>query len=313
MILPSASRLKVEDRLRVSAQVIDGTRVAAIAREEVRQDITHWVSDGNRPPFLQVVLVGSDPASTVYVSAKTRACKEVGMETHTMHLPDTISAKELVGTIRKLNEDNSIDGILVQLPLPGHLTTHDVIEAIDYRKDVDGFHPMNVGRLTVGEPSFRSCTPAGIVELFNYYSIPTKSEHVVVVGGSNIVGRPISILLNREEEGEGKATVTVCHKFTRDVTRHIVSADIVVVAAGQPNFIKAEMVKEGVVLIDVGINRIADETNKRGYSLVGDCHFESVKEKASWITPVPGGVGPMTVAMLMKNTLLAAKKSIYPD
>ncbi len=296
----------------MSAKIIDGKKVAQITRDEVRRDVEDWVEDGNRPPFLQVVLVGSDPASDVYVGAKTRACSEVGIETDTMRLPDTISAKELKKTIHKLNEDDSVDGILVQLPLPTHLSSHDVIESIDYRKDVDGFHPMNVGRLTVGQPSFRSCTPAGIFELFKYYSIPTKSKHAVIVGASNIVGRPVSIILSKEES-EGKATTTVCHKFTKDLTQHTISADILVVAAGQPNLIKGEMVKEGVVVIDVGINRVADETSDKGYKLVGDCHFESVKEKASWITPVPGGVGPMTVAMLMKNTLLAAKKSIYPE
>lgn len=296
----------------MSAKLIDGKKVAKITRDEVRQDVEDWVSDGNRPPFLQVVLVGTDPASDVYVGAKTRACSEVGIETDTLRLPDTVSAKELKKTISRLNEDDSVDGILVQLPLPTHLSSHDVIESIDYRKDVDGFHPMNMGRLTVGQPSFRSCTPAGIFELFKYYSIPTKSKHAVIVGASNIVGRPVSILLSKEE-AEGKATTTVCHKYTKDLTQHTISADILVVAAGQPNLVKGEMVKEGVVVIDVGINRVADETSDKGYKLVGDCHYESVKEKASWITPVPGGVGPMTVAMLMKNTLLAAKKSIYPS
>ena len=296
----------------MSAKIIDGKKVAKLTRQEVRDDVDDWLADGNRAPFLQVVLVGTNPASDVYVGAKTRACKEVGIETDTMRLPDTISAKELKATIQKLNNDDSVDGILVQLPLPNHLSAHDVIESIDYRKDVDGFHPMNVGRLTVGEPSFRSCTPAGIMELFKHYSIPSKSKHAVIVGASNIVGRPISILLNKEE-GEGKATTTVCHKYTKDLTQHTISADILVVAAGQPNLIRGEMVKEGCVVVDVGINRVADETREKGYKLTGDCHFESVKEKASWITPVPGGVGPMTVAMLMKNTLLAAKKSIYPE
>ncbi len=296
----------------MSAKLIDGKKVAKITRNEVQKDVEDWVNEGNRPPFLQVVLVGSDPASDVYVGAKTRACSEVGIETDTMRLPDTISAKELKRTVNDLNNDDSVDGILVQLPLPTHLSAHDVIESIDYRKDVDGFHPMNVGRLTVGEPSFRSCTPAGIFELFKYYSIPTKSKHAVIIGASNIVGRPMSILLSKEE-GEGKATTTVCHKYTKDITQHTISADILVVAAGQPNLIKGEMVKEGVVVIDVGINRVADETTEKGYKLVGDCDFESVEKKASWITPVPGGVGPMTVAMLMKNTLLAAKKSIYPE
>lgn len=295
----------------MSAKIIDGKKVAAITRDEVRQDVEDWVADGHEPPFLQVILVGNDPASNVYVGAKTRACKEVGIETDTHRLPDTISAKELKKTIYKYNEDDSVHGLLVQLPLPSHLSSKDVIEAIDYRKDIDGFHPMNVGRLTVGQPSFRSCTPAGIFELFKYYSIPTKGKHAVVVGASDIVGRPMSVMLSKEDS-EGKATTTICHKYTKDLTAHTISADILVVGAGQPNLIKGEMVKEGVVVIDVGINRVADETKEKGYSLVGDCHYESVKEKASWITPVPGGVGPMTVAMLMKNTLLAAKKSIYP-
>lgn len=297
----------------MSAKIIDGKKVAQLTRNEVRQDVEDWTEAGHRPPFLQVVLVGNNPASDVYVGAKTRACKEVGIETGTMRLPDTISGKELKATIKELNNDDSVDGILVQLPLPNHLSAHDVIESIDFRKDVDGFHPMNVGRLTVGQPSFRSCTPAGIIELLKHYSIPTKGKHAVVVGASNIVGRPISILLNKESGEQGKSTTTVCHKYTKDLTQHTIAADILVVAAGQPELIKAEMVKEGVVVIDVGINRVADETKEKGYSLVGDCDFESVKEKASWITPVPGGVGPMTVAMLMKNTLLAAKKSIYPE
>lgn len=296
----------------MAAKIIDGKKVAALTRDEVRKDVEDWIGDGNRPPFLQVILIGNNPASDVYVGAKTRACKEVGIETDTYRLPDTISAKELKKTVQKFNAADSVDGILVQLPLPNHLSAHDVIESIDYRKDIDGFHPMNVGRMTVGEPSFRSCTPAGIMELFKHYSIPTKGKHAVVVGASNIVGRPVSTLLSKEESF-GKATTTICHKFTKDLTQHTISADILVVAAGQPNLIKGEMVKEGVVVIDVGINRVADETKDKGYSLVGDCHFESVKEKASWITPVPGGVGPMTVAMLMKNTLLAAKKSIYPE
>lgn len=295
----------------MSAKIIDGKKVASLIRQEVKEDVNEWRSDGHRPPFLQVVLIGNDPGSNVYVGAKTRACKEVGIDTDTMRLPDTISAKELKKTICRLNEDDGVDGILVQLPLPAHLSPHDVIESIDHRKDVDGFHPMNVGRLTLGQPCFRSCTPAGIFELFKYYSIPTKSKHAVVVGASNIVGTPVSIMLSREH-AEGKATTTICHKYTKDLTAHTISADLLVVGAGQPNLIKGEMVKEGVVVIDVGINRVADDKAEKGYRLVGDCHYESVSEKASWITPVPGGVGPMTVAMLMKNTLLAAKKSLYP-
>lgn len=295
----------------MSAQIIDGKKVAKITKNQISQDVENWVRAGHPRPFLQVVQVGTDPASTSYIGAKTRSCKEVGIETDTAHLSDTISAKELKQVIRGFNEDNSVDGILVQLPLPSHLSSHDVIESIDHRKDVDGFHPMNVGRLAVDQPTFRSCTPAGIFELFNYYSIPVKSKHAVVVGASNIVGSPMAIMLSREN-ASGKATTTICHKYTKDLTRHTIDADIIIVAAGQPGLIKAEMVKEGVVVIDVGINRVADETSEKGYKLVGDCDFDGLKEKASWITPVPGGVGPMTVAMLMKNTLLAAKKSIYP-
>ncbi|NBB76605.1 MAG: bifunctional methylenetetrahydrofolate dehydrogenase/methenyltetrahydrofolate cyclohydrolase FolD [Bacteroidetes bacterium] len=296
----------------MSAKIIDGKKVAEITMNRIREDVENWVSAGNRRPFLKVVQVGTDPASTTYIGAKTRACKRVGIDTDTTHLPDTVSAKELKATIRNFNDDDDIDGILVQLPLPAHLSSHDVIESIDHRKDVDGFHPMNVGRLTVDQPTFRSCTPAGIFELFTYYSISVKSKHAVVVGASNIVGSPMAIMLSREN-ASGKATTTICHKYTRDLTTHTISADILVVAAGQPHLIKPEMVKEGAVVIDVGINRIADEKTEKGYKLVGDCDFEGLQKKASWITPVPGGVGPMTVAMLMKNTLLAAKKSIYPE
>lgn len=296
----------------MSAQLIDGKKVAAELKSQIREDVENWVAAGNRRPFLKVLQVGTDPASTTYIGAKTRACEQVGIETDTTHLPDTVSARELKSVIQSFNSDDSIDGILVQLPMPSHLSSHDVIESIDYKKDVDGFHPMNVGRLAVNEPTFKSCTPAGIFELFKYYSIQTKGKHAVVVGASNIVGTPMGIMLSREHN-IGKATTTICHKFTRDITIHTISADILVVAAGQPSLIKAEMVKEGAVVIDVGINRVADETSEKGYKLVGDCDFENIRKKASWITPVPGGVGPMTVAMLMKNTLLAAKKSIYPD
>lgn len=295
----------------MSAKIIDGKKVADITINNLRNDVDQWVERGHRRPFLKVVQVGNDPASSAYIGAKTKACNKVGIDTDTTHLPDTVSAKELKRIIHQFNEDDSIDGILVQLPLPSHLSSHDVIESIDYRKDVDGFHPMNIGRLSVDQPTFKSCTPAGVFELFNYYSIPVKSKHAVVVGASNIVGSPMAVMLSRENSS-GKATTTICHKFTKDLTSHTISADILIVAAGHPNLIKAEMVKEGAVVIDVGINRVADETSEKGYKLVGDCDFDTIKEKASWITPVPGGVGPMTVAMLMKNTLLAAKRSIYP-
>ena len=295
----------------MSAEIIDGKKVAELVRTRVREDVAEWVGKGNRAPFLKVILVGDDPASRVYIGAKTRACEDVGIETSTEILQDTISAKELKDVIRKYNNDDAVDGILVQLPLPSHLSSHDVIETINHKKDVDGFHPMNVGRLALDQPCFRSCTPAGVMELFKYYSIAVKAKHAVVVGASNIVGSPMATMLSRENSS-GKATTTICHKYTRDLTLHTINADILIVAAGQPHLIKAEMVKEGAVVIDVGINRVADETSEKGYKLIGDVDFESVRKKASWITPVPGGVGPMTVAMLMKNTLLAAKQSIYP-
>ncbi len=295
----------------MSAEIIDGKKVAELVRNRVREDVSDWKDKGNRAPFLQVVLVGDDPASRVYTGAKTKACEDVGIKTKTEILQDTISGKELKALIREYNTDDSIDGILVQLPLPSHLSSHDVIETIDHRKDVDGFHPMNVGRLSLDQPCFKSCTPAGIMELFKHYSIGVKAKHAVVVGASNIVGSPMATMLSRENSS-GKATTTICHKYTKDLTLHTINADILIVAAGQPHLVKAEMVKEGAVIVDVGINRVADETSEKGYKLVGDVDFESVKKKASWITPVPGGVGPMTVAMLMKNTLLAAKKSIYP-
>jgi methylenetetrahydrofolate dehydrogenase (NADP+) / methenyltetrahydrofolate cyclohydrolase len=291
---------------------IDGLVVSQKIKEEVRSDVDSWVKLGNRAPKLQVILVGNNTASKVYVGAKTRACSEVGIVSETLYLPDTTSEKELKQRIQQFNSDPDVDGILVQLPLPSHMTPLAIIESIDHRKDIDGFHPMNVGRMTIGQPNYRSCTPAGIMELLSHYSIPVKSKHVVVVGASNIVGSPAAIMLSREND-EGKATVTICHKYTKDLTRHTINADILIVAAGVPGLITGQMVKEDVVIIDVGMNRIPDPSTERGYRLVGDCDYDSVAEKASWMTPVPGGVGPMTVAMLMKNTLLAAKKAIYPD
>jgi methylenetetrahydrofolate dehydrogenase (NADP+) / methenyltetrahydrofolate cyclohydrolase len=296
----------------MAVNIINGSLVADHVRSEVMDDVQHLLSKGQRPPKLMVVIVGSDPASQIYVRAKTSACTKVGIESETMRLPDTISEKELREIIRRLNDDPSIDGILVQLPLPAHIHPLTVIETIDPRKDVDGFHPMNVGRLTIGQPTFKSCTPAGVLELLRFYSIPTKGKHAVVVGASNIVGSPMAIMLSRENE-TGKATTTICHKYTKDLTKHTIDADILVVAVGLPRLITGHMVKEGAVVIDVGMNRIPDPSSEKGYRLVGDCEYESVATKASWITPVPGGVGPMTVAMLMKNTLLAAKNSIYPD
>ena len=291
---------------------IDGLLVSSKIKDEVKRDVDDWVANGFRRPKLQVILVGNNTASKVYVGSKTRVCEVVGIESDTLYLPDTTSERELKQRIIEFNKDENVDGILVQLPLPSHMTPLAVIESIDFRKDVDGFHPMNVGRMTIGQPSYRSCTPAGIMELLKHYSLPVKSKHVVVVGASNIVGSPAAIMLSRESD-EGKATTTICHKYTKDLTRHTINADIIIVAAGVPGLITGQMVKEDVVVIDVEMNRVPDPSTERGYRLVGDCDYESMAEKASWMTPVSGGVGPMTVAMLMKKTLLAAKKAIYPD
>jgi methylenetetrahydrofolate dehydrogenase (NADP+)/methenyltetrahydrofolate cyclohydrolase len=297
----------------MGASLLDGKKISSLIKDAVRKDIDERLSRNLRNPRLQVIIVGDNPASETYVAQKTRSCAEVGIISGTTKLPDTVSEQELKNEIRKLNEDPSVDGILVQLPLPSHLHPLSVIETIDYRKDVDGFHPMNVGRLQIGQPCFQPCTPAGILEMLTYYSIPTKGKHAVVVGASNIVGSPMAVMLSRESTNFGKATTTICHKYTRDITRHTIDADILIVAAGSPNLITGNMVKEGVVVVDVGMNRIGDLSQVRGYRLVGDCDYASVSEKASWITPVPGGVGPMTVAMLMRNTLLAAKQSIYKN
>ena len=294
-----------------SANLIDGKAVAAKIREGVSNDVKAWIERGHRAPKLQVILVGENPGSRSYVKAKTTACAEVGIESDTLNLADTVSEFELKETIRHFNEDEDTDGILVQLPLPSHIAPQAIIETIDHRKDIDGFHPMNVGRMATGQPSFRPCTPAGIMELIDHYAFTTKGKHAVIVGASNIVGSPMAVMINREH-GPGKATTTICHRYTRDLTKHTIDADILVVAAGSPGLITGQMVKEGAIVFDVGINRVADGSRKRGYRLCGDVDFKSVSEKASWITPVPGGVGPMTVAMLMKNTLLAAKKSLYP-
>lgn len=296
----------------MAASILDGKKIGASIKEGVKKDIDERIARGLRNPRLQVIIVGENPASETYVAQKTRSCAEVGILSETTRLPDTVSDAELKREIRKLNEDPDIDGILVQLPLPSHLHPLSVIETIDYRKDVDGFHPMNVGRLQIGQPCFLPCTPAGILEMLTYYSIPTKGKHAVVVGASNIVGSPMAVMLSRESTTFGKATTTICHRYTKDITKHTIAADILIVAAGSPALITGHMVKEGVVVVDVGMNRIADPASGKGYRLVGDCDFDSVSEKAAWITPVPGGVGPMTVAMLMKNTLLASKKSIYP-
>lgn len=289
----------------MSAQLIDGNAVAAAVRAEVRAGVEARRAAGHRPPVLRVLLVGDHPASASYVRGKVGDAAEVGMDSEVVALPATVSQEALLATLRALNDDPDVDGILVQLPLPTGLDERAVIHAIDPAKDVDGFHPENVGRLVLGEPTFAPCTPAGIVELLRRSGIPTEGAHAVVLGRSHIVGTPMANLLLHKGLD---ATVTVCHSRTRDLAAHAARADILVAAIGRAGFVTADMVKPGAAVIDVGINRVEDASRERGYRLVGDVAFEAARAVAGWITPVPGGVGPMTRAMLLRNTLEAANR-----
>ena len=288
----------------MSAIVIDGKKVAAEVKAELRPRIEQLKNKGIEPN-LTVILVGEDPASRVYVSMKKKACEELGIQSDTLNLPGETSESELLTLVEKLNRDSGVHGILVQLPLPSQIREAKVIETISPEKDVDGFHPVNVGKLVAGTPAFVPCTPAGVLELLLRYDVKPEGKHVVIVGRSNIVGKPLANLLVQKSP-TGNATVTVCHTRTRDLPEYTRQADILIAAAGRPQMITGDMVREGVVVIDVGVNRVDDPTAKRGYRLVGDVDFDSVSEKAAAITPVPGGVGPMTIAMLMKNTVQAA-------
>jgi methylenetetrahydrofolate dehydrogenase (NADP+) / methenyltetrahydrofolate cyclohydrolase len=286
------------------ANTLDGAAIAAQIRTEVREEVNRWTAQGNRPPYLSVVLVGDNPASHSYVRGKTKACAEAGIGSDTLTYDSSMSEDELLALIARLNADDGVDGILVQLPLPPHMDEQKVIRAIDPRKDVDGFHPVNAGQLMLGQPGFIPATPAGIIEMLNRTGIGTSGKHAVVIGRSNIVGRPVANLLYRQGTD---ATVTVCHSRTKNLPEITRQADILIAAIGRARFVTADMVKEGTVVIDVGINRVDDSSAARGYRLVGDVDFDGVKEKAAWITPVPGGVGPMTIAMLLQNTLMAAR------
>ncbi len=287
------------------ARLIDGARIAAEVRAEVRAEVDARLAAGGRRPGLRVVIVGEDPASESYVRGKQRAASEVGLDAATLRRPAGLSEADLLALVDGLNRDPAVDGILVQLPLPAHVREAAVIHAVAPAKDVDGFHPENVGRLVLGEPTLEPCTPAGIVELLRRSGIETAGAHAVVVGRSNIVGKPVASLLLRKGLD---ATVTVCHSRTRDLSSITRRADILIAAIGQARFVTADMVRAGAAVIDVGINRVDDPTSERGYRLVGDVDFEAVREKAGWITPVPGGVGPMTIALLLRNTLTAARR-----
>ncbi len=291
----------------MAAQIIDGKQIAADMREELKTEVAKLREQGI-VPGLAVILVGEDPASQSYVTAKERACEELGIYSDDNRLPADTSQEDLMALVEKMNKDPKINGILVQLPLPKGLNESEVLLAIDPDKDVDGFHPMNVGKMMVGEETFLPCTPHGVIQLLLRSGVTIEGANAVIVGRSNIVGKPLANMLI-QKNAKGNATVTVCHTRTKDLAHHTRQADIVIAAAGRPNTITADMVKEGVVVIDVGVNRVEDATKKRGYRLTGDVDFEAVKEKASLITPVPGGVGPMTITMLLYNTVESAKRA----
>jgi len=281
--------------------LLDGKKIAKDIREELKTDIQKLKDEGKNVPGLVAIIVGDDPASKIYVKSKGKACEEIGMRSKTEVTPENISEEELLNLIESYNNNNDYHGILVQMPLPEHIREDKIIEAISPQKDVDGFHPISVGKLVIGKDTFRSCTPAGIQELLIRYDIDTKGKHIVVLGRSNIVGKPIANIMLQKKE-HANSIVTICHSAAPDVSYYTKQADILIAAMGVPEFVKADMVKEGVVVIDVGINRVEDESKPKGYRLVGDVAFEEVMQKASYITPVPGGVGPMTIAMLLKNT-----------
>ena len=294
----------------MAAKILSGTDLSAEIRAEVASGVVEMQEKHGVTPGLAVVLVGDDPASAVYVNNKRRACEQAGLYSDAVHLPSTATESEVLAIVRRFNEDHRVHGILVQLPLPGGINVHRVIETINPDKDVDGIHPYNLGKLLQGRPDFAPCTPSGVIELLIRNGHDPEGAKVAICGRSEIVGKPLAALLMQRARG-GNATVTVCHTRTRDLPEVTRSADVVVAAIGRPAAITADMVKEGAVVIDVGINRVPDKSARRGYRLVGDVDFEGVSEKAAAITPVPGGVGPMTIAMLLTNTLTAARISIH--
>ena len=291
----------------MAAKIIDGKQVAADMQAELKTEVAELKKEGI-VPGLGVILVGEDPASQSYVTAKERTCAELGIYSDDNRLPANTTQEQLIALINKMNADPKINGILVQLPLPKHLNEGEVLLAISPDKDVDGFHPTNIGKMVAGQPAFLPCTPHGVIKLLQRNGVKIEGAHAVIVGRSNIVGKPIANMLI-QKNANGNATVTVCHTRTKDLASYTRQADIIIAAAGRPNTITADMVKDGVVVIDVGVNRVEDATKKRGYRLTGDVDFEAVKEKASLITPVPGGVGPMTITMLMYNTTESAKRA----
>lgn len=290
--------------------LLDGKKISGDIKNEIAADVLIMKEKGERVPHLAAVLVGNDGASLTYVGSKVKACERVGFESTLITLSESVSEEELLRTIKSLNENDQIDGFIVQLPLPKHIDEDKVLNAVDPSKDVDGFHPENFGRMALEMESFIPATPFGILQLLERYQVETKGKHTVVIGRSHIVGRPMSILMSQKGKA-GNSTVTLAHSHTKNLTEFTKKADIIIVALGVPEFLTADMVKEGVVIIDVGISRVPDESKPRGYAIKGDVEFEGVSKKASYITPVPGGVGPMTIAMLLKNTLIARERQLH--
>lgn len=284
--------------------ILDGKKISNDIKDEIAAQVAEMKANGEKVPHLAAIIVGSDGASLTYVGSKVKACEQVGFESTMVRMPDTTSELELLKKIKELNEDDNIDGFIVQLPLPLQIDTQKVLLTVDPSKDVDGFHPENFGKMALDMSTFIPATPFGILELLQRYNVDTKGKHTVVIGRSHIVGRPMSILMSRKG-WPGNSTVTLTHSNTKNIAQITTQADIIISALGVPNFLKAEMVKDDAVIIDVGITRVEDPTSPKGYKIVGDVDFENVSKKASFITPVPGGVGPMTIAMLLKNTLLA--------
>jgi len=294
----------------MTMELIDGKKISAEIKEEIAKEVVKIKEAGGKVPHLAAVLVGHDGGSETYVAHKVKACDYVEFESSLIRYEDDVTEEELLAKVDELNNDDEIDGFIVQLPLPNHISEEKIIEAINPNKDVDGFHPVNVGRMSIGLPSFVSATPAGILQLLKRYNIDISGKHCVVLGRSNIVGRPVSILLSQKAD-VGNATVTVCHSRTPNIKELCLQADIIIAALGVPEFLKGDMVKEGAVVIDVGTTRVKSDKTKSGWKLKGDVKFDEVAEKCSYITPVPGGVGPMTIVSLLKNTLLAAKGVVY--
>lgn len=290
--------------------LIDGKQVAAQLKSEIAEEVKQMIAEGKKRPHLAAVLVGHDGGSETYVANKVKACEECGFKSTLIRREADVTEEELLAIVDELNRDADVDGFIVQLPLPKHISEQKVIEAIDYRKDVDGFHPINVGRQSIGLPCFHSATPAGIIELLRRYEIPTAGRRCAVIGRSNIVGKPVAALM-MQKGYPGDATVTVCHSRTPDLKEICREADIIIAALGQPGFVTADMVKDGATVIDVGTTRVPDASRKSGFRLSGDVDFAGVADKCAYITPVPGGVGPMTITMLMMNTLLAANGEIF--